>query len=88
MKDVYAQLVAYKTKDNLPYRNVLLTTMVSHQRGPSHRYIFRTINGSKYLPSTAITWGIHVDLIRDNILGGLPQSIDKMPWVKMIAGLF
>jgi hypothetical protein len=74
MKDVYAQLVVQKTKDNLPYKNVLLTAMVSRQRGPSHSYIFQTINGSRYLLSKAITWGIHGDLIRDNIWGGLPRK--------------
>jgi hypothetical protein len=67
MEDAYAQLVVQKTKDNLPYKNVLLTTMVSHQSGPSQHYIFRTIGGSKYLLSKVITWKIHVDLIGDNI---------------------
>jgi len=39
MEDAYAQLVVQKTKDNLPYRNVLLIAMVSHQSGPSQPYI-------------------------------------------------
>jgi len=39
MKDAYAQLVAQKKKDNLPYRNVLLIAVVSHQSGPSQHYI-------------------------------------------------
>jgi hypothetical protein len=72
MKDAYAQLVAQKKKDNLPYRNVLLIAVVSHQSGPSQHYIYRTIGGSRYLLSKAITRKIHVDLIGDNIWGGLP----------------
>ncbi len=39
MEDAYAQLVVQKAKDNLPYRNVLLIAMVSHQSGPSQPYI-------------------------------------------------
>jgi hypothetical protein len=54
--------------------------MVSHQRGPSHYYIFWTISGSKYLLSKAMTWGIHVDLIRDNIWGGLPWKHWSDAW--------
>jgi hypothetical protein len=34
MKDAYAQLVTKKTKDNLPYKNALLTIMVSNQARP------------------------------------------------------
>jgi hypothetical protein len=72
MEDAYAQLVVQKEKDNLPYRNVLLTAMVSHQSGPFQHYIFQTIGGSIYLLSKAITQKIHVDLIGDNIWGRLP----------------
>jgi len=58
----------------LPYKNVFLTTMVSHQSGPSQHYIYWTIGGSRYLLSKAITRKIHVDLIGDNIWGGLPHT--------------
>jgi hypothetical protein len=34
MKDAYAQLVAQKAKDNLPYRNALLIVMMSNQTRP------------------------------------------------------
>jgi hypothetical protein len=92
MKDVYAQLVVQKKKKkkNLPYRNVFLTTMVSHQSGPSQRYIYWTIGGCRYLLSKAITRKIHVDLIVDNIWGGLPHMevlIKCHQWKWSLVGL-
>ncbi len=74
LKIAYAQLVAQKSKENLSYRNTLLITVVSNEVGPSQRYISRTIGGSRYLLSKAVTYRIHVGLIGDNIWGGLPQK--------------
>jgi hypothetical protein len=35
LKIAYAQLVAQKSKENLYYKNIFLTTMVSNEVGPS-----------------------------------------------------
>jgi hypothetical protein len=74
LKITYAQLVAQKSKENLSYKNTFFTIVVSNEVGPSWRYISRTIGGSKYLLSKAITHRIHVGFTRDNIWGGLPQK--------------
>jgi hypothetical protein len=73
MKDSYAQLVAQKTKDNLPCINAPLIAMMSNQAKPSQCNISRTICSTRYLLSKAITQRIHVDLIGDNIWKRLPQ---------------
>jgi hypothetical protein len=67
LKTMYAQVVAQKPKENLPYRNAFLTAMVSYEAGPSQQYIFKTIGGSRYLLSKAIPHGVHVTLIGENI---------------------
>jgi len=81
LKIAYAQLVAQKSKENLSYRNTFFTIVVSNEVGPSQCYIFKTIGGSRYLLSKAVTHRIHVGLIGDNIWGGLPQK-----WCSNIAG--
>jgi hypothetical protein len=81
LKIAYAQLVAQKSKENLSYRNTLLTIVVSNEVGPSQRYISKTIGGSRYLLSKAVTHRIHVGFIGDNIWGGLPQK-----WCSNIVG--
>ncbi len=88
MKDAYAQRVAQKTKNNLPYRNVLLIVVVSHQSEPFQHYISQTISGSRCLLSKAITQRIHVDFIGDNIWGRLPWKCRSDAWVKMIVSWF
>jgi hypothetical protein len=55
MKDAYAQLVTQKTKDHLPYKNALLTVVVSNQARAFQRYISRMISSTKYLLCKAIT---------------------------------
>jgi hypothetical protein len=72
LKITYAQLVTQKSKENLSYKNTFLITMVSNEVGPFQRYISKTIGGSKYLLSKAVTCRIHVGLTRDNIWRGLP----------------
>jgi hypothetical protein len=74
LKTMYAQLVAQKPKENLPYKNALLTTMVSNEAGPFQRYTFKTIGGSRYLLSKVITQRVHANLIRENIWGKLPRN--------------
>ncbi len=66
MKDANAQLVAQKTKDNLPYKNALSTAMMSNQARPFQRNISRMLGSTKHLLSKAITQRIHLDLTWDN----------------------
>jgi len=63
----------------LPLFNIVgpflgLTRNLGVRHGPSQRYISRTIGGSKYFLSKAITHRIHVGLIGDNVWGRLPQK--------------
>jgi hypothetical protein len=67
MKDAYAQLVAQKAKDNLPYRNALLIVIMSNQIGPFQHNISRTIGNTMYFLSKVITQIIHVDFTGDSI---------------------
>jgi hypothetical protein len=74
LKFAYAQLASNKSKENFPIKNVLLTIVVSNQIGPSPCFISKAIGGTKYLLGKVVFRRIHVDLIGENIWGGLPQK--------------
>jgi hypothetical protein len=65
-------LVAYKSKENLPFKNALLTTIASNGVRPSQHFISRTIGGTRYLLGKVVMRRIHVDVTGDNTWGGLP----------------
>jgi hypothetical protein len=65
-------LKAHKSKENLSFKNAFLTVVVSNNNGgPSQRFISKTIGGTKYLMGKVVMQKIHVDLIGENIWGGL-----------------
>jgi hypothetical protein len=42
-------LTIYKSKENLPFKNALLTITASNVVGPFQRFISETISGIRYL---------------------------------------
>jgi hypothetical protein len=65
-------LTAHKSKENLPFKNALLTKIASNGAGPSQHFISRTIGGTRYLLGKVVMRRMHVDVTGDNIWGGLP----------------
>jgi hypothetical protein len=63
-----------QTKENLPFKNALLTTIISNGVGPFQRFISRTIGGIKYLLGKVVMTRMHVDVTNDNTWGGLPRK--------------
>ncbi len=70
------QLKVHKSKENLSFRNVIITIVVSNNiGGPSQRFISKTIGGTRYLMGKVVMQRIHVDLIGENIWGRLPWKM-------------
>jgi hypothetical protein len=65
-------LTIYKSKENLPFKNALLTITASNVVGPFQRFISETISGIRYLLGKVVMRRMHVDVTWDNTWGGLP----------------